>query len=103
MNELLPPGYEKKFSYLTHQLFYDISQLIEKYMKDFKEKNEEIAMPYTIAINALSRMISVLILQIPKEDVIYRQEIITYFQELAHKALDGNLEILMEIREDNQG
>ena len=37
----LPPGYKEKFSFLTHQLFCDISQLIEKYMKNFNETDTD--------------------------------------------------------------
>lgn len=95
----LPPGYKEKFSFLTHQLFFDIFQLIEKYMKNFEEIDKESHIPYTIAINALSRMISVVILEIPREDTINKQEIIKYFQKLAHEALDGNLKIMMKIKD----
>ena len=99
--EELPPGYREKFSYLTHKLFFNINEVIVKYMEYFNEEEKEFALPHTIdtiAINALSRMISLIILEISKKDSIEKQEIIKYFQKLAHEALDGNIKVIMEIR-----
>jgi hypothetical protein len=66
INKELPTEREK-FSFLTHQLFCDISQVITKYMENFNEKNVKVFMPHIIAINALSRMISAIIFNTPKK------------------------------------